>query len=162
MPASPFLNSRCRNSQNPPRLGVNSAVAQVFIVPVIKRTFEKGDTSMRHAIGLTLAASVSAVALGAVAIPPAHAADMGVPDYGYQQPPQGYYPPPQQSEAYPPPPVAYGYPAPPPPPVAYYAYPPAPVVVGGPYPYYGYGPYWRGYGPRVAYGYGHGGHYRRW
>jgi hypothetical protein len=111
---------------------------------------------MRHAIGLTLAASVSAVALGAVAIPSAYAADMGVPDYGYQQPPQGYYPPPQQSEAYPQPaPVGYGYP---PPPVAYYAYPPAPVAVGL-YPYYG--PYWRGYGPRVAYGYGHWGHYRR-
>jgi hypothetical protein len=125
---------------------------------------------MRHAIGLTLAASVSAVALGAVAIPQAQAADLATPDYGYQQPPQGYYPPqqgyypPQQSEAYPepaPPPVAYGYPPPPPPPVAYYAYPPAPVVVGS-YPYYGRGPYWRGYGPRVAYGYGHWGHYRHW
>jgi hypothetical protein len=120
---------------------------------------------MRHAIGLTLAASVSAVALGAVAMPSARAADMGVPEYGYQQPQQGYYPPPQQSEAYPQPapPVGYGYPAPPPP-VAYYAYPPAPVVVGGLYPYYGRGPYWRGYSPRVAYGYGYGhlGHYRRW
>jgi hypothetical protein len=124
---------------------------------------------MRHAIGLTLAAGVSAVALGIVAMPSAHAADMGVPDYGYQQPPQGYYPP-QQTQAYPqpaPPPVAYGYPAPPPPaPVAYYAYPPAPVVVGAPYPCYWHGPYagpyWRGYGPRVAYGYGHWGHYRRW
>lgn len=117
---------------------------------------------MRHMIGLTLAASVSAVALGAVAMPSAHAADMGVPEYGYQQPPQGYYPPPQQSQAYPQPapPVGYGYAVPPlPPPVAYYAYPPAPVAVW-PYPYYG--PYWRGYGPRVAYGYGHGGHYRRW
>jgi hypothetical protein len=117
---------------------------------------------MRHVIGLTLAASVSAVALGTVAMPSAHAADMGVPEYGYQQPPQGYYPPPQQSEAYPQPvpPVGYGYAVPPPPPpVAYYAYPPAPIAVGA-YPYYG--PYWRGYGPRVAYGYGHWGHYRRW
>jgi hypothetical protein len=122
---------------------------------------------MRHVIGLTLAASVSAVALGAM--PTAHAADMGVPDYGYQQPQQGYYPPPQQAEAYPqpaPPQAAYGYPAPPPPPVAYYAYPPAPVVVGAPYPYYWHrpypGPYWGGYGPRFAYGYGRWGHYRRW
>lgn len=123
---------------------------------------------MRHVIGLTLAASVSAVALGAVSVP-ARAADMATPDYGYQQPQgyyppqQGYYPPPQQSEAYPqptPPPAVYGYPPPPPPPVAYYPYPAAPVVVG--YPYYGHGPYWRGYGPRFAYGYGHWGHYRRW
>jgi hypothetical protein len=128
---------------------------------------------MRHAIGLTLAASVSAVALGAVAIPSADAADMATTDYGYQQPPQGYYPPQQAypreaypQEAYPQarpaPPVAYGYAVPPPPPpVAYYAYPPAPVAVG-PYPYYWHGPYWGGYGPRFAYGYGHWGHYRRW
>ena len=120
---------------------------------------------MRHAIGLTLAAGVSAVALGAVAIPAAHAADMATPDYGYQQPQQGYYPAPQQSEAYPepaPPQAAYGYPPPAPPPVAYYTYPAAPVAVGPyPYPYYWHGPYWRGYGPRVAYGYGHWGHYRR-
>ncbi len=113
---------------------------------------------MRNAIGWTLAAGVSLFALNAVAIPAAHAADMGVPDYGYQQQPPAYYPPPQQpAEAYPlppPPPVAYGYPPPPPPPVAYYPYAPAPVVVG-PY-YYGRGYYWHGYGPRFAYGYGHG------
>jgi hypothetical protein len=113
---------------------------------------------MRHVIGLALAASVSAMALGSVGNTPAHAADMATPNYGYQQPPPAYYPP-QQSEAYapPPPPVAY-YPAPPP--VAYYAYAPAPVVA---YPYYLRAPYWRGYGPRVAYGYGHWGRgYRRW
>jgi hypothetical protein len=118
---------------------------------------------MRNAIGWTLAAGMSVFAFSAVAIPPAHAADMGVPDYGYQQQP-GYYPPPQQAEAYPPPPpppVAYGYPPPLPPPVAY-PYAPAPVVVG---PYYGRGYYWQGYGPRFAYGYGRGygrGHYRHW
>ena len=132
---------------------------------------------MHHAIGLTLAAGVSAVVLGAVAlgtvaIPPANAADLATPDYGYQQPqqgyypaPQGYYPPPQQSEAYPepaPPPVAYGYPPPAPPPVAYYTYPGAAIAVGPYYPYYRNGPYWHGYGPHVAYGYGHWGHYRRW
>jgi hypothetical protein len=119
---------------------------------------------MRNAIGRTLAAGVSILAFGAVALLPAHAADMGVPDYGYQQQQPGYYPPPpQQAEAYPPPPpppVAY-YPPPPPPPVAYYPYAPAPVVVG---PYYRRGYYWHGYGPRVAYGYGrgYGGHYRHW
>jgi hypothetical protein len=127
---------------------------------------------MRNAIGWTLAAGMSVFAFTAAAIPPAHAADMGVPDYGYQQQPQGYYPPqqgyypqPQQAEVYappPPPPAAYGYPPPPPPPVAYYPYAPAPVVVG---PYYGRGYYWHGYGPRFAYGYGRGygwGHYRHW
>jgi hypothetical protein len=106
---------------------------------------------MRHVIGLALAASVSAIALGSVGTLPARAADMATPEYGYQQPPQAYYPP-QQPEAY----------APPPPPVAYYAYAPAPVVVA-PYPYYLGAPYWRGYAPRVAYGYGHWGRgYRRW
>ncbi len=117
---------------------------------------------MRNAIGWTLAAAAGAFAFGSVAIPSAHAADMGVPEYGYQQqqPPPGYYPQQQQAEVYaPPPPVAYGYPPPPPPPVAYYPYAPAPVVVG---PYYGRGYYWHGYGPRFAYGYGHYGHYRHW
>ncbi len=117
---------------------------------------------MRNAIGWTLAAGVSVLAFGAVATPPAHAADMAMPDYGYQQPPPGYYPPPQQqAEVYPPPPPppAVYYPPPPPPPVVYYPYAPAPVVAG---PYYGRGYYWHGYGPRFAYGYGHWGHYRRW
>ena len=50
---------------------------------------------------------------------------------------------------------------PPPPPVAYYAY--APRRSWPAYPYYLRAPYWRGYGPRVAYGYGHWGRgYRRW
>ncbi len=113
---------------------------------------------MRNAIGRTLA-GLGVLAFGTIAGLPAHAADMGVPEYGYQQqqPPPAYYPPPhQEAEVYPPPPpVAYGYP----PPVAYYPYAPAPVVVG---PYYGRGYYWHGYGPRFAYGSGHYGHYRRW
>ena len=116
---------------------------------------------MRHVIGLALAASVSAIALGSVGNLPARAADMGVPEYGYQQQPPAYYPP-QQTEAYaPPPPPVASYP-PPAPPVVYYAYAPAPVVAA-PYPYYLGAPYWRGYAPRVAYGYGRWGHgYRRW
>jgi hypothetical protein len=127
--------------------------------PCFKQAFGKKReiTSMRHVIGLALAASVSAIALGSVGNAPARAADMATSEYGYQQQP-AYYPPqqptyypPQQAEAYPPPP-----------PVAYYAYPPAPVVVA-PYPYYLRAPYWHGYAPRVAYGYGHWGRgYRRW
>ena len=79
-----------------------------------------------------------------------------------QAPPPGYYgpPPAEESYAYPPPPVAYGYP--PPPPVAYYAYDAPPVVVV-PGAYYRRGPYWRGYGPRFAHGYGRwDGGYHRW
>jgi hypothetical protein len=104
---------------------------------------------------LALAAGVSALGLGAVA--PVRAADMAYPEAqaapGYPAPPpvqQGYYPPP--------PPAAYGYP---PPPVEYDTYVAAPYVVA-PGPYYGPGPYWRGYGPRYAYGYGHWRGYRRW
>jgi hypothetical protein len=113
---------------------------------------------MRKLIGLSVAGA-GVVAAGWAQLAPAHAADMQAPQ-AQMQPPSGTYgTPPVESEAYPPPPVAYGYPPPPvaygyppPPPVAYYAYAPAPVLVG-PYPYY-----WRGYGPRVAYGYGHFGH----
>jgi hypothetical protein len=121
---------------------------------------------------LVLAAGACALGLGAVA--PANAADMGYPEAqaapgypapppGYYAPPpaqQGYYPPPPVAEAYPPPPPVYGYP--PPPPVEYDVYaPPHYVVVPG--PYYAPGPYWRGYGPHVANGYGRWGHgYRRW
>jgi hypothetical protein len=112
---------------------------------------------MRTLIGLSLAAGVGALAVGLADIPQAHAADMQAPQ-AQMQPPPGYYGPPpvEESEAYPPPPppVAYGYP---PPPVAYYAYAPRPVIVD-PYAYY-----WRGYGPRVAYGYGRWGRgYRHW
>ncbi|HUD85668.1 MAG TPA: hypothetical protein VMR17_04405 [Xanthobacteraceae bacterium] len=61
--------------------------------------------------------------------------------------PEGY--------AYPPPPPlpqeGYAYPSPPPP-AAYYPYPEQ-VYFGLARPYY-VGPYWRGYGPRYAYGYG--------
>jgi hypothetical protein len=122
---------------------------------------------MRNAIGWTLAAATGAFAFGSIAVPSAQAADMAVPEYGYQQqqPPPAYYPPPpQQAEIYPPPPPQLEYYPPPPPPVAYYPYAPAPVVVG---PYYGRGYYWHGYPPGVAYGYGRGygyggGRYRHW
>jgi hypothetical protein len=114
---------------------------------------------MRMIMRLSLAASVSALALGSAALHTAKAADMPVQQGHYQPPPAAYGPPPvQEGYAYPPRPV-YGYP-PPPPPVAYYPYA-APPVVFWPGPYYGRGPFWRGYGPRFAYGYGRWG-YRRW
>ena len=99
---------------------------------------------MRTMIRLTVAAA--AIALGAAAIQPAHAADMLVPQA--QAPAPAYYPPPAQAYAYPPPPPPVAYYAPPP--VAYYA-PAYPVWRG---PYYARWGYWRGYGPRFAYGYG--------
>src|ERR1700722_3622309 len=120
------------------------------------------STSMQTFAKLALAAGVSALGLGAVL--PVQAADMGYPEAqtGYPAPPPGYYPPPAQQGYYPPPPppAAYGYP--PPPPVEYGTYIAPPYVVA-PGPYYGPGPYWRSYGPRYAYGYGHWrGGYRRW
>jgi hypothetical protein len=106
---------------------------------------------MRKFMKVSLTATFALGLLGAHAV---QAADL----YPQEEapPPQAYGPPPEQSYA-PPPAVAYGYPPPP----VYYGYaPPAYVVVPG--PYYG-GPYWRGYAPRFAYGYGHWGHgYRRW
>ncbi len=84
---------------------------------------------------------------------------MSVPQAEMGPPPAGYGPPPvEESYGYPPPvPPApiYDVPPPPPPPAVVYDYPPPPVVYAPP-PYYGpYGYYWRGYGPRFAYGYGH-------
>ena len=79
---------------------------------------------MRTMIRLTMAAA--AIALGAAAIQPAHAADMLVPQA--QAPAPAYYPPPAQAYAYPPPPPPVAYYAPPP--VAYYA--PAYAVWPGP------------------------------
>ena len=116
---------------------------------------------MRNPITLSLTAG--AVALGAlVPLAAANAADMSVAP-PYQPPPQVQYAPPLP--AYGPPPVEEGYAYPPPPP-AYYAPPPvayygyaAPAYYVAPY-YYGRGGYWRGYGPRFAYGYGRG-HWRR-
>jgi hypothetical protein len=105
---------------------------------------------MHKFIGLTLAAGVSALAVGGVELQPAQAADMAVTQGQYQAPAPGYYGPPPVEEGYGyPPPAAYGYP----PPVAYYAYAAPPVMVL-PEVYYGRGPYWRGYGPRFARGYG--------
>ena len=111
---------------------------------------------------LALAAGACALGFGAAA--PVQAADMGYPEAqaspGYPAPPPGYYAPPPAQQGYyppPPPPAVYGYP--PPPPVEYETYVAPPYVVA-PEPYYG--PYWRGYGPRFAYGYGHWRGYRRW
>jgi hypothetical protein len=105
-------------------------------------------------IVMRLSAPISALVLGVAGLHAAKAADLvpeGPPQGQYQAPP-AYGPPVEQGYAYP-------YPAPPP--VAYYAYPPPfPVVVPGPYVWRG--PYWRGYGPRFAYGYGHWGHGHRW
>jgi hypothetical protein len=120
---------------------------------------------MRKIVTLAAAAGVSALALGAVAPQPAKAADMYMPQAQYgapPPPPQNYAP--SEGYAYPPPPPATvlreGYAYPPPPPV-YYPYPEQ-VYFGLARPYY-VGPYWRGYGPRFAYGYGRWGHgYRRW
>jgi len=100
---------------------------------------------------LALVAGACALGLGAVA--PAQAADMAYPEAQaapeYPAPPPGYYAPPPAEQGY----------YPPPPPVAYDTYVAPPYVVApGPY----YGPYWRGYGPRYAYGYGHWRGYRRW
>jgi hypothetical protein len=111
---------------------------------------------MRKVMKLSLAAAVSALALGAAALHAAKAADMYMPQGQVQAPPEPYGPPPV-AQGYPPPPPVYGYP---PPPVGYYPY--APRVAVWPRPYYGRGPYWGGYyGPRYAYGYGRWG-YRRW
>jgi hypothetical protein len=127
-------------------------------------------TKMSLAVG-----AAGAFALGSVGLHGAKAADVpypqgqyeGQPPQAYSQPPEAYGPPPQAygappaegSYGYPPPPpVAYGFP----PPVRYYGYGPPPYVVV-PGPYYARGPYWRGYPPHYAYGYGHWGHgYRRW
>jgi eukaryotic-like serine/threonine-protein kinase len=88
----------------------------------------------------------AAFALGLLGLHAAQAADVPFPQG------QAEAPPPQ---AYGPPPVAYGYP----PPAVFYAPPPYVVVPG---PYFVRGPYWRGYAPRYAYGYGHWGYGRRW
>jgi hypothetical protein len=117
---------------------------------------------MRHLVklqSLKAPCAAGALALGVLASAPwssAMAADMGVP-YGPPPVEQGYYPPPVAPA---PPPVVYDYPAPLPSPYYYTAYGAAPpYVVPGPY-YWGR-PYWRGYGPRFAYGYGHWGHWHR-
>jgi hypothetical protein len=110
---------------------------------------------------MRFSALISALAMaGLHAAKAADFAPEGPPQGQYQAPPAYGPPPVEQGYAYPSPPaVAYPYPAPPP--VAYYTYPaPVPFVVPGPYVWRG--PYWRGYGPRFAYGYGHWGHGHRW
>lgn len=96
---------------------------------------------------------VAALAAGACAccgLAPARAADFPVPQAA--APPPDYGPPPvDESYDYPPPPppVAYGIVPPPPPDVYVYD---APVYGVAPGPFYG--PYWRGFDHRFAYGYG--------
>jgi hypothetical protein len=104
---------------------------------------------MRTMRMLALAAGVGAVTVSGIAVQSANAADMPVQQGQVQAPPPTAYPPPPPVGYYPPPPVAYY-----PPPVTYYA-PPYAVWPG---PYYARWGYWRGYGPRFAYGYGHWGH----
>lgn len=109
---------------------------------------------MRTMRMLVLAAGVTALTLGALALAPANAADMPM-QQGQVQPPPAAYPPPPPVAYYPPPPIAdYA-----PPPVAYYG----PTYAVRPAPYYARWGYWRGYGPHYAYGYGYGhrGHWRR-
>jgi hypothetical protein len=105
----------------------------------------------------TLALTAGGLLLGGLALQSARAADMPAEQGQIQGPPPGAYGPPPPAYAPPPPPVAYYRPPPPayypPPPVAYYA-PAYPVWPG---PYYARWGYWRGYGPRFAYGYGHWG-----
>jgi hypothetical protein len=161
-----ILNICCRNCSNPPPPGCNSAAALAFNRG---RAFDPmRRTQMRKFVMLSAAAGVGVLALGAAGLQPAKAADLSVAPQAYGPPPQPYGPPPQaygpppmeEGYAYPPPAV-YGYP-PPPPPVAYYAYE-APDYAVWPGRYYVPGPYRWGYGPHVAYGYGHWGRgYHRW
>jgi len=123
---------------------------------------------MQKFMKVSLAAGAGAFALGLIGLQAATAADMsypegqyeGPPPQAYGSPPQAYGPPPaEEGYAFPPPPPPVGYAFPPPPPAPYYGSPY--VVVPG--PYYARGPYWRGYPPHYAYGYGHWGYgYRHW
>ena len=137
MPILRFLNNRCLNCQNPPLPRCNSAAALSYDSPGLRRQ------SVKEQANANVHEGVAGSRLRA-----------GAP------PPQAYGPPPDESYGYAPPPVAYGYP----PPAPYYQYPPLqPPYVVVPGPYYAGGPYWRGYPPHFAYGYGHWGHgYRRW
>jgi hypothetical protein len=101
---------------------------------------------MQKFMKASLAAGAGAFGMGWLGLHAAIAADMQYQGQYEAPPPQAYGPPPA---------VAYGYP---PPPVPYYG-PPVYVAVPGPY----FGPYWGGYRPRYAYGYGHWGHgFRHW
>jgi hypothetical protein len=105
---------------------------------------------MRNTMTRAVAAALSVAVLGGLTLASARAADIPMPQQQAQMPGPGYYGPPPAAPSYGyPPPVVYGYP--PPPPVAYYGYA-APAYWA--YPGYWRGPYWRGYGPRFAYGYG--------
>ena len=121
---------------------------------------------MRKFMKASLAAGAGAFALGLIGLQAATAADMPYPEGQYEGPPHPAYGPPP--EAYGPPPAEESYGFPPPPPVGY-AFPPPPApYYGSPYvvvpgPHYARGPYWGGYPPHYAYGYGHWVYgYRRW
>jgi hypothetical protein len=129
-----------------------------------------GSKHMRVFARLPLAAAALALAQAGVSlvsvagVSSAKAADLGVPEGA---PPPAYYGPPpvEQGYAYPPPappPVVqgYAYPVPAAPPPVYYGYASPPIGVYGA-GYYWRRPYWGGYAPRAAYGYGRWG-YRRW
>jgi hypothetical protein len=135
----PILNVRCRNCQNPPLRGSN------FAAPFASNTGVGRANRSKKMHGITrvsLAATVSVLALGVAGLHGAKAADMTAPQYE-APPPAAYAPPPAP---------VYGYP--PPPPVAYYGYAAPPYVV-----WPGYYGYWH-YGPRFAYGYGRWGYGR--
>ena len=101
---------------------------------------------MRTFMKVSLVAGAGAFAVGWLGLGAASAADM---QGQYEAPPpQAYGPPPAaENYGYPPPPTGYAAP-----PAVAYGYPP-PVYVALPGPYFG--PYWRGYLPHYAYGYGH-------
>jgi hypothetical protein len=138
-----------------------------FLTTRLDTQYHSGSKQMRKFMKASLAAGAGAFALGLIGLQSATAADMSYPEGQYEgPPPQAYGPPPQ---AYGPPPVEEGYGFPPPPPPVGYALPPPPgPYYGSPYavvpgPYYARGPYWGGYPPHYAYGYGHWGYgYRRW
>jgi hypothetical protein len=120
---------------------------------------------MRTFMRASVAVAAGAFALGYGGLHAAKAADMPYPQGQYEgqyggPPPEAYGPPPaEEGYGYPPPPPPVAYAFPPPPPAPYYGWPYAAV----PGPYYARGPYWHGYPPHYAYGYGHWGYgYRRW
>ena len=110
---------------------------------------------MRKLMKVVLAAGAGAFTIGWVGLSTTMAADLAYPQGQYEgPPPQAYGPPPvEENYAYPPPPAV-------PPPAYYYQYGPPPYVAA-PIPYSESGPYWRGYPPHYARGYGRWDH-RRW
>jgi hypothetical protein len=162
--AATILNKCCPNCRNPPSRRCNPAVALPYVPP--RKNYQSGSKQMRNFMKVSLAVGAGAFVLGWSGLHAAKAADTPYPQGQYEGQYEG--PPPQ---AYEPPPAEEGYGYPPPPPPVPYAFPPQPAPYyeyGSPYvvvpgPYYGRGPYWGGYPPHYAYGYGHWGYgYRRW